>query len=48
MAEAESSNRSASQHMEAAELALAECLEKLDKALNNSHECGESLWYDLW
>jgi hypothetical protein len=48
MAEATRSNRLALAELESAEVAMAECLRRLDKALGNFDEFSESFWEDIY
>ncbi len=47
MSEAQKSNRLALAQLESAEIALAECLRRLDKALGNFSEYRDSFWDDI-
>lgn len=47
MSEAQKSNRLALAQLESAEIAMAECLRRLDKALNNFDDFHDSFWEDI-
>ena len=47
MSEAQRSNRFALAQLESAEIAMAECLRRLDKALGNFGEYRDSFWDDI-
>ena len=48
MSEAQKSNRLALTQLESAQIAMAECLRRLDKALNNFGEYRDSFWDDIY
>jgi len=48
MSEAQKSNRLALAQLQSAEIAMAECLRRLDKALGNFGEYRDSFWDDMY
>ena len=48
MSEATRSNRLALAELESAEVAMAECLKRLDKTLGNFDEFSEAFWEDIY
>jgi hypothetical protein len=48
MSEAQKSNRLALAQLESAEVAMAECLRRLDKALSDFGDFSDSFWEDIY